>query len=224
MLISPAHRRFILFNNTTSNGISIPYPSISLHAIQRSTPTSPPSLFLQLLTDTSAFDDHDPDATISLTILPSAPQTTPSAPAATDGASTPPEPQDAAQALYTALSDCADLHPDPATPGSNDDDGGGQPSITFEADADAPYVSLDNQGQQTALPPPMPGSGGWITAENMNEFFDEEGNWRGGASLGAGAGSVRRREDEDGLPDETDRSAENGDGDAADETKWRRTG
>lgn len=25
----------------------------------------------------------------------------------------------------------------------------------------------------------MPGSGGWITAENVEQFFDEEGNWRG---------------------------------------------
>lgn len=73
----------------------------------------------------------------------------------------------------------------------------------------------------------MPGSGGWITAENVGEFFDEEGNWRGGeewtgdevfgmpgggvgggeGGLGEGAGSVRReREEEEG-----------------DETKWRRT-
>jgi len=42
------------------------------------------------------------------------------------------------------------------------------------------------------FPPPMPGSGGWITSENMGNFFDEEGNWRGG-ELGAGAGAVRER-------------------------------
>lgn len=47
------------------------------------------------------------------------------------------------------------------------------------------------------LPPPMPGSGGWITAENMGEFFDEEGNWRGG-ELGAGAGVVRERGEGEG--------------------------
>ncbi|ERT01762.1 hypothetical protein HMPREF1624_00056 [Sporothrix schenckii ATCC 58251] len=46
------------------------------------------------------------------------------------------------------------------------------------------------------LPPPMPGSGGWITAENAHEFFDEEGNWRGrGGSLGEGAGRVRGRDE-----------------------------
>jgi len=50
------------------------------------------------------------------------------------------------------------------------------------------------------LPPPMPGSGGWITAENMGEFFDEEGNWRG-PELGVGAGVVRDREEVEGEGD-----------------------
>ena len=54
------------------------------------------------------------------------------------------------------------------------------------------------------LPPPVPGSGGWITAENVGEFFDEEGGWRG-------AGRVRGREE-----------GEEGEGDG-EETKWRRT-
>lgn len=78
----------------------------------------------------------------------------------------------------------------------------------------------------TGLPPPMPGSGGWITADNVGDFFDEEGNWRGGeeftesevlgvpgAGLGEGAGSVRSREIGEG----------DGEG-LQDETKWRRTG
>ncbi|OAA64437.1 hypothetical protein SPI_03084 [Niveomyces insectorum RCEF 264] len=48
----------------------------------------------------------------------------------------------------------------------------------------------------TGLPPPMPGSGGWITAENAHEYFDEEGNWRGrGGRLGEGAGRVRGRDE-----------------------------
>ena len=129
-------------------------------------------------------------------------------------------PQEAAQLLYTALSDCADLHPDPASPGSGDEGGGTQPSVMFEGNgaSEAPYTSLN--GTAAALPPPMPGSSGWITAENVREFFDEEGNWRGqGQALGDGAGSVRRREEEDAGMD--------GDGDAqggeSEETKWRRT-
>jgi len=66
----------------------------------------------------------------------------------------------------------------------------------------------------------MPGSGGWITAENVSEYFDEEGNWRGAREgLGEGAGSVRRREEDDGEV--------NGHGGVeemeGEETKWRRT-
>lgn len=209
-------RRLILFSTSRNTGISIPYPSISLHAIQNSTP---PSLFLQLLTQSSTFDDHDPDATVSLTVIPTA------APTDASTAETPdptnPQPT-SAQLLYTALSDCANLHPDPASPASDDQDGGAPPSIIFEGDAEAPYTALNGTegGQQTALPPPMPGSGGWITSENVREYFDEEGNWRGaGEGLGEGAGSVRRRDDE---VEEI-----NGDGEAEErgeaETKWRRT-
>jgi len=75
------------------------------------------------------------------------------------------------------------------------------------------------------LPPPVPGSGGWITAENAGEFFDEEGNWRGGVlGPGAGVGAVRAREEEE------DEEEGYGEGDAVEgeevgeETKWRRTG
>ena len=71
----------------------------------------------------------------------------------------------------------------------------------------------------------MPGSGGWITAENVAEFYHEDGTPRGDGeefhateqgeggvlSLGTGAGSLRR-----GRDDRT----EEGD---AEETKWRRT-
>ena len=53
------------------------------------------------------------------------------------------------------------------------------------------------------LPPAMPGSGGWITAENVHEYFDEDGNWiggeeeeEGGVELGEGAGTVHAREEE----------------------------
>ncbi|KAK8203600.1 hypothetical protein M8818_005250 [Zalaria obscura] len=65
------------------------------------------------------------------------------------------------------------------------------------------YPSSDDEGAEQE---PMPGAGGWITSENMHEFFDEEGNLRapngvtvlGGeedtpaeGSLGGGAGTIR---------------------------------
>ena len=90
----------------------------------------------------------------------------------------------------------------------------------FEGDAGESYT-----GQQTALPPPMPGSGGWITAENVGDFYDEEGNLRSeNQGLGEGAGSVRRRE-EDGGSEDGEGGGVDGDGVGdGEETKWRRTG
>ena len=83
--------------------------------------------------------------------------------------------------------------------------------------------------QEEGLPPPMPGSGGWITAENVGEWFDAEGNFRGGGGggggeLGEGAGVVRGREEGDGDVDGDgvgEGGVENGGGEG--ETKWRRT-
>lgn len=142
-----------------------------------------------------------------------------------------------ARRLYEALSACADLHPDPAS-GSEVDveegDGGGGRGLgrLFEAGRGVGGV-VPFLGGGEGLPPPMPGSGGWITAENVGELFDEEGNWRGnggseeeagvvgggggGGGLGEGAGAVRMREDE------IDGEGAAGEGGEAEETKWRRT-
>jgi nucleotide-sensitive chloride channel 1A len=46
-----------------------------------------------------------------------------------------------------------------------------------------------------SLPPPFPGSGGWITADNVNEYFDEDGNWIGGGDVEPLAGRVRTHEE-----------------------------
>jgi len=218
---NPNIRRFILYSPTQNTGVSIPYTSISLHAIQ----SHPPSLFLQLLTSAQTFDDHDPDATISLTITPShASSTTTEPPAAAEDIQS--ELQSPTQLLYAAFSACANLHPDPLSGSDNEGDDGQGPAFRFEGDGDIGGVYPLSNGSAEGLPPPMPGSGGWITAENVGDFFDEGGNWRGGedftesevlgvpgAGLGEGAGSVRGREEGEG----------NGEG-LGDETKWRRTG
>ena len=117
------------------------------------------------------------------------------------------------QALFNALSDCANLHPDPVDDG--DDQGEGVSRLIRSGLA----LPGDDSG---GLPPPMPGSGGWITAENMHEFVDEDGNFiqdedevdlvQPGESLGPGAGNVRARDDE--------QLEENENG--GDETKWQR--
>lgn len=114
------------------------------------------------------------------------------------------------QMLYAAVSACSNLHPDPPQPGEEDDD----QNALFQSGFAVPG-SADG-----GLPPPVDGSSGWITAENMHEYFDEEGNWIAGgeapsllSSLGPGAGSVRSREQE-----EDDQEGADGE-----ETKWRRT-
>lgn len=149
------------------------------------------------------------------------------------------------QELYAALSACANLHPDPLSDseGQADEDGQRQaPAIMFEHGGNGvgdisgiyPLGNTDGgAGRGNGLPPPMPGSGGWITAENVGDFFDEEGNWRGGeewtenevmgmpGGLGEGAGSVRARGEDEDVVEERDGGG-NGNGNG-EETKWRRT-
>ncbi|MCJ1386823.1 hypothetical protein MMC17_009951 [Xylographa soralifera] len=222
--------KFILYRPSIQTGVSIPYPSISLHAIQShvsgtSTGTPAQGLYMQL--DTSdGFDDHDPADTIALTIIPSQPptQTTessdsvlPSTAADHETPTTSLQQSDniepPVQALFAALSACANLHPDPASPGSADamDEGQGPSSYLYQS-GDVAGGAVDG------LPPPLPGSGGWITAENMGDYFDEEGNWRSG-ELGAGAGFVRAREEHE----EEGGDEGNGHGEDEDEVKRRRT-
>ena len=169
------------------------------------------------ITTSDGFDDHNPDDTITLTLIPSAftgnlvedmePFEAPSLSVAEISTSSYPTP---IEALFSAVSVCANLHPDPQSPSSDTDD---VPYPDYESTTIANGIE--------GLPPPVPGSGGWITAENMNDFFDEEGNWRGGG-LGPGAGIVREREEEN-TEDDRNAGATNGDG-VGDASKWRRTG
>lgn len=173
---------------------------------------------MQLISSSESIggEDLEPES-ISVTIIPTAagvplPTTT------DDTAEDQPE-QTPVVAMFTALSNCSNLHPDPVDP---EDEQGGEGSRLFQAGLAIPG---DTSG---GLPPAMPGSGGWITADNMHEFFDEEGNWIGGEddaqeegekmedSLGPGAGIVRPREGEDEEEDAADESR--------DEAKWRRIG
>jgi nucleotide-sensitive chloride channel 1A len=115
------------------------------------------------------------------------------------------------QKLFLAVSNCSNLHPDPADNDEEMSDAlAGDSRIVFEGNVGYEGISgLPNVHRGTTdggLPPPFPGSGGWITAENVSEYFDEEGNWIGGGgeeggSLGEGAGRTRTREemDEDGM-------------------------
>ncbi|KAF2746046.1 hypothetical protein M011DRAFT_459571 [Sporormia fimetaria CBS 119925] len=99
------------------------------------------------------------------------------------------------QNIFTAMNTCADLHPDPD-----------------DSDAEEP--------DETA-----PGASGWITADNMDEYLNEDGTFKGvvygesteNEQLGPGAGTVRSRED----AEEQGSDGVNG---TQGETKWQRTG
>jgi nucleotide-sensitive chloride channel 1A len=110
----------VLFSNTTSRGLSISYPSIGLHALGSSpspalSPESNQVVFLQLnLHDADAINDDDDLEILDITVLPLA-----TAPPARPAGGEPAAPLPPAKALFEALSACADLHPDPQTPGSD---------------------------------------------------------------------------------------------------------
>lgn len=181
------YRTLTLFNSDNMTGISIPYQAISLHAVQRlDNPNSPgqevQGLYMQLeLSDPHGATDEEDADIVELTLIP----------------------EGGAQALFEAVSNCSNLHPDPAMDEDEDMEGGADSRIVFEGNIGYEGISgLPGVQVGTAdggLPPPFPGSGGWITAENVSEYFDEDGNWIAeGENLGEGAGRVRTRDESDG--------------------------
>ncbi|TID22667.1 regulator of volume decrease after cellular swelling-domain-containing protein [Venturia nashicola] len=164
---------FTLFSPATGKGISIPYPSIGIHAL--GSYESKAAIILQLnLHDADTVNSDDDFETLDLNLIPTESPTS-------NGTDETPNP---AKSIFEALSACADLHPDPAS----DEEG-------------------EEEAEDTA-----PGAGGWITSENMDQFLDADGNFIGGGVLGAGAGTIRTRNED----------VEDADGDGV-ETKWSRT-
>ncbi len=174
-------------------------------------------------------DDDEDMGTLECTIIPSFPPT-PSTSVTTTATDTP------VQQLFAAITTCANLHPDPNTSSPNSPSATDAPPILFEGSvgytSGIPYTATTGDTGADGLPPPVPGSGGWITAENVGDYFDENGEWTGTAptttggaqegGLGAGAGTVRARgEDEDAQDGEG--GGEVGDGDGVEGSKWQRT-
>jgi nucleotide-sensitive chloride channel 1A len=109
----------------------------------------------------------------------------------------------AVQMLFAAVSTCSNLHPDPISQSDEEMDEAGGNRIMFEGNVGYEGISglpgVARGASDGGLPPPFPGSGGWITAENVGEYFDADGNWLGDGdeddeALGEGAGSVRGRD------------------------------
>lgn len=188
----------IIFSPKVEAGVSIPYPSISIHAVKQ---VGPPegsrfqAVWMQLEFSDGGADDDDFN-TVELTVIPPATDASPSA----------------ASQLYEAMAKCSDLHPDPNDGDEDDEDEFDR--IVFEGSAEHEavdgFTGVLRGATDGGLPAPMPGSGGWITADNVDEFFDADGNWigQGGEAeeeLGEGAGRVRPR-------DETESDGANGHG------------
>ncbi len=186
-----SRRNFTIFNPKAEAGVSIPYPSISIHAIKQ-LPSSAHAVWMQLEFSDGGSDDDD-FSLVELTIVP------------------PGSDDEAASKLYEAIAACSNLHPDPAHEGDEDDaDEDNYDRIVFEGSAEHEalegFSGVLRGTADGGLPPPMPGSGGWITADNVAEYFDEQGNWIGpGAEvggeegdeeeLGEGAGRTRARDE-----------------------------
>ncbi|KHN95653.1 FPD1, benzoylformate decarboxylase [Metarhizium album ARSEF 1941] len=182
-----------LFSEKTESGVSIPYPSISIHAVKQVSASQGPStaaLWMQLEFSDGGADDDDFN-TVELTILPSSSES-----------------PRAAQQLYDAIANCSNLHPDPISGDGDGDEDNDYDGIVFEGsvehEAVEGFTGVLRGTADGGLPPPMPGSGGWITAENVDEYFDEDGSWIGGnngdgeaGALGDGAGRTRPRDEVD---------------------------
>jgi len=115
---------------------------------------------------------------IELILLP------PAMPSEAAAAVTPATPsEEPIKALFAAVSTCSNLHPD-AIESDDEMDDGTDDRIVFEGSVGYEGVSglpgVLRGAADGGLPPPFPGSGGWITAENVGEFFDAEGQWIGG--------------------------------------------
>ncbi|KAL0466902.1 regulator of volume decrease after cellular swelling domain-containing protein [Neurospora intermedia] len=205
-----------IFSPSAEVGFEIPYPVISIHAIKTigTGETKYPSVFLQLELSPDGGADDDDFETVELTLIPQPAPATESQQTETEEEPTigKKQPDNEATKLYKAISACSDLNSDPVEEGDEDDDYDDD-RIVFEGDAIEGFRGVFAGLNSGGLPPPMPGSSGWITAENVHEYFDEQGNWIGGedeveieiegeedggvdgGELGEGAGTVRRRED-----------------------------
>ncbi|KAI0490554.1 regulator of volume decrease after cellular swelling-domain-containing protein [Xylaria cf. heliscus] len=219
-------RKLTLFSRDSGSGVEIPYPTISLHAIKNfkrldkadDDSSGFAGVYMQLEFSDSGPDDDESFEPIELTLIPYKAATGDDSDPAID-----PLNAERTKALFNQISACSNLNPDPRNEGEDEDDEDefNADHIIFEGSVDH-GVAIDGlpgvlQGNNSGgLPPPMPGSSGWITADNVNEYFDEDGNWIGdegvSGELGDGAGRVRGRDEVE--QDRTNGHEEAEDGDA----------
>ncbi|KAI1391393.1 regulator of volume decrease after cellular swelling-domain-containing protein [Hypoxylon trugodes] len=211
-----ASSKFILFSHSSGTGIEIPYPAITLHALKNFRHVEKPDeaaskfigVYMQLEFSGSGEDDDEGFDPIELTLIPY--KALPKEQPPTEAVTVDPLNSERATALFNQVSACSNLHPDPHEEGEEEDEDDDFDRIVFEGNSESEAVEglpgVFRGDLNGGLPPPMPGSSGWITAENVNQYFDEDGNWIGGedgvsGELGDGAGRVRGRDEveEDGA-------------------------
>ncbi|KPM36792.1 hypothetical protein AK830_g9776 [Neonectria ditissima] len=191
---------FTVFSQQVEAGVSIPYPAISIHAVKQvgaqSQGTPIQAVWMQLEFSEGGSDDDDFN-TVELTVIPPRTESDPNP----------------ARQLYEAMAACSDLNPDPNN--DEDDEEDDYDRIVFEGSAEHEaiegFTGVLRGASNGGMPAPMPGSGGWITADNVHEYFDEDGNWigQGGEEeLGEGAGRVRARDEVEGDGAKEDGSKE----------------
>lgn len=193
----------ILYSHNSQTGIEIPYPSISLHATKNFKHLEKPDdssfkfvgVYMQLEFSGDGGDDDDSFDPLELTLIPYS----------SEGTSIDQLNAQRTSALFNQISACQNLHPDPADE-DEDDEEDEMDRIVFEGEALEGLPGAFQGDSDGGLPPPMPGSSGWITADNVHEYFDADGNWIGGegvsGELGEGAGRVRGRDEVDGDAEE----------------------
>ncbi|RYP05299.1 hypothetical protein DL764_003897 [Monosporascus ibericus] len=214
--------KLTLFSHKSGTGIEIPYPAITLHAVKNFRHLEKPEddafkflgVYMQLeFSDSNTNDDETFDP-IELTLIPykDAAQDQSS----TEGPTAAPLNRERANALFNQISACSNLNPDPRDEEEEEEDEADR--IIFEGEHETleGFTGVLRGDTSGGLPPPMPGSSGWITADNVQEYFDADGNWIGGdgaaGELGEGAGHVRTRGDDDvnganGHDDEDDKES-----------------
>ena len=191
-----------LFSHKSGTGIEIPYPAITLHAIKNFRHLEKPEddsfnfigVYMQLEFSDSGADDDEGFDPVELTLVPYKGNQPSDASPVVD-----PLNSERTTALFNQVSACSNLNPDPRD--ENDEEEDDADRIIFEGDHEAleGFTGVLRGDASGGLPPPMPGSSGWITADNVHEYFDAEGNWIGeegvSGELGEGAGRVRTRDD-----------------------------
>lgn len=185
---------------------------------------------MQLATQTQeaadGADEDEEEECASLTIIPQL-QTQAQAQTQTQSTTTTTEEQTPTESLFAALSACSNLHPDlAANEEEGNDNAGAQQQQALDSSVLFQNGLIFPGNNAGGLPPAMPGSGGWITADNVDEYFDGEGNWKGGEAEGNGEMEVKENADgneQDPLGPGAGSVRTRDQGEGEDETKWRRT-